>query len=105
MVAVFKERAFAIHTINAAVTVAGAEYGKVNIFNTFTFAITFLLNMGYFENWKGIQLKLLAFSELLAIHTTLFIISPRVNSFYFSFMLMSSHFPFCFFNQYFLFLL
>ena len=41
MVAVFKERAFAIHTINAAVTVAGAEYGKVNIFNTFTFAITF----------------------------------------------------------------
>ena len=29
MLAVFKEKAFAIETINAAVMVAGAEYGKV----------------------------------------------------------------------------
>ena len=29
MMAVFKEKAFAIHTIDAGVTVAGAEYGKV----------------------------------------------------------------------------
>ena len=35
MVAVFKEKAFAIHTIDATVTVAGAEYGKVNIFLNF----------------------------------------------------------------------
>ena len=32
MMAVFKEKAFAIHTTNSAVTVAGAEYGKVFTF-------------------------------------------------------------------------
>ena len=52
MMAVFKEKAFAIHTTNSAVTVAGAEYGKVHIFKTFTFTITLEHGMGCFEELK-----------------------------------------------------